>query len=89
MNAKAAEALYQAEREGVPQIFGKFSKGRGRCALGVLLGALGHETAQICRENRTTCPLCGKISLALIVHLNDDHRLTFSEIARKLGPDSV
>ena len=39
-----------------------------------------------------TCPLCGTPVIhefGAVVHLNDDHRLTFSEIARKLGPDAA
>ena len=100
MNARAAEALYEAERKGVPQIIGDFQRGSGRCAVGVLEEALSiQELAMIHYEHRgQACPLCGQrnpggafmsTGLALIGHLNDDHRLTFSEIARKLGPDSV
>ena len=47
------------------------------------------------------CPLCGAKEQQsnarfpldsegrMVVHLNNDHGLTFSEIARKLGPDSA
>jgi hypothetical protein len=48
-----------------------------------------------------TCPLCGATKQTLyphirihdetdlITHYNNDHKMTFGEIARKLGPDSV
>ena len=101
MDAAAAEALYEADRNGVRQITGEIrdSKG-GRCAVGVLQDALG--LLPVMRLNDSTsgpCPLCGVLptegktygenGLVLIAHLNDDHGLTFSEIARKLGPDSI
>ena len=110
MNARAAEALYEAERKGVRQIKGAFAKDDGRCAVGVLMDAAGlhHVTTkssfvplpQFGFPNTETkpfgvivCPCCDLAScvheLGRIVHLNDDHGLTFSEIARKLGPDSA
>ena len=99
MNEEAANALYEAERKGVRQITGAASDARGgRCAIGVL------DAAGVVLEARVSgCPLCGQAGLHqgvaglldlrfendLVVHLNDDHKLTFSEIARKLGPDGV
>ena len=101
MNADAAQALYDAERKGVPQITGAVrDENDGRCAIGVLQEALGGYEARMVSEEHMEdpCPLCGQLptrgaigvnALVLIAHLNDDHRLTFSEIARKLGPDEV
>jgi len=98
MNAAAAEALFEAERKGVRQIKGSlFGDGNGMCAYGALLAAgLGHTISLFVMP----CPLCGAITAdvgmgrhvamierQLIAHLNDDHGLSFSEIARKLGPD--
>ena len=99
MNAAAANALYEAERKGVRQITGaERDQHGGRCAIGVLDDAGVKLIASV-----SGCPLCGKTGLHhgvagyldlisendLVVHLNDDHKLTFSEIARKLGPDGV
>ena len=94
MNEAAANALYEAERKGVRQTRGaSMDESGGMCAGQVLLDA-GHYSNQAMWE----CPLCGRDYLCLgwssgeaniIVHLNDDHDLTFSEIARKLGPDAA
>ena len=91
MNARAANALYDAERRGVVQITGKYGNSRGgRCAIGVLADVqMAWALYPIAVEG---CPVCGcamKTELSLVIHLNDDHRFTFSEIARKLGPDSA
>ena len=77
----------------------------GRCALGVLLYAAPDITLarQLFDLDApvSACPLCGathqtywqgrpiRDEESLIVHFNNDHRLTFSEIARKLGPDAA
>lgn len=87
MNAQAAKALYDAERKGVQQIRGRSSDGVGGvCAQRVLFRA--GEWFQPENAAKRPCPLCG-FKMWLVEHLNDDHELTFSEIARKLGPDSV
>ena len=93
MNARAAEALYEAERQGVRQIFGQSQDiGGGRCA-GSVLNAAG-EYMSLRRRVVDGCPACERwkgpaLEDHLVIHLNDHHRFTFSEIARKLGPDSV
>lgn len=64
--------------------------------------AVGRNLSNICEPlANKECPLCGAktqtfhvrraipTEAELIVHYNNDHRMTFSEIARKLGPDSV
>ena len=103
MNARAAEALYDAERKGVKQITGIAWDGRGGyCAMGWLTARLGYGgLEQTFHGPIAACPLCGatKQTLhrgspindewSLIVHYNNDHGLTFAEIARKLGPDSA
>ena len=91
MNVRAAEALYAAERQGVVQITGLAQDGRGGWCAGGILVAAGHCWALMSLSEQE-CPLCGlskKYEMNLVIHLNDDHRLTFSEIARKLGPDSA
>lgn len=104
MNAAAAEALYEAERKGVRRVKGSlFGSGNGMCALGVLQVAGFYYDVMETTRNTGTCPLCGVIrdraikmdtrtmecEGALVAHLNDTHDMTFSEIARKLGPDHV
>ena len=95
MEQLAAEALYEAEQRGVRQIRGALSDNAdGLCALGVLFRAgLGQPQAEV-----DGCSVCGakrgpllpiNYEFRLISHLNDDHGLTFSEIARKLGPDTT
>lgn len=103
MNQYQAEALYNAERMGVRQIRGAFSEDGGYCALG-WLNTQGFVTERELMARADGCPLCGATTVTpagearavpiaceylLIIHLNDDHGLTFSEIARKLGPDSA
>jgi hypothetical protein len=97
MDEQAAQVLYEADRRGVRQIKGSLSNGAdGLCAVGLLIRAHLLESLGIADG----CPLCrakkvgsAKLPLdceqRLIVHLNDDHDLTFSEIARKLGPDAA
>lgn len=102
MNAQAAEALYAAEAAGVKQIKNVLSDpAGGRCALGVIRDALsGKDYYRLANGLADGCPLCGvkRVKLSglvesldsqwhVIAHLNDHHDLTFSEIARKLGPD--
>jgi hypothetical protein len=99
MNAAAAQALYDAERGGIRQIRGQFADGDGGfCAIGVLAERSLEWGLELWRLSRQTCPLCGltrsnkNLMLCeadVIIHLNDDHELSFAEIARKLGPDSV
>ena len=77
----------------------------GRCALGVLCYAAPRldrvrETFAL-GAPVDACPLCGAThhtywqgrpitdEESLIVHFNNDHKLTLAEIARKLGPDGV
>lgn len=59
----------------------------------VPLAKFGFPNTEVKPRGVIVCPLCDEKGcmheLALIVHLNDDHGLTFSEIARKMGPDSV
>jgi len=99
MNAQAAEALFEAERKGVRQIRGTYADRRsgGLCALGVL-GFTSQNTFATCRLREVygfrqapmDCPCCGDSfgsEFKVVYHMNDHHRLTFSEIARKLGPD--
>lgn len=98
MNEKAVEVLVRAGLEGHPQIHGAYYReGTGRCAIGELAHAAGilhnlvilPEVYELRRE-QIQCPLCGDMDdeFGLIVHLNDDHRLDFISIARKLGPDA-
>jgi len=104
MNEQAAKALYEAERKGVKQIKGRLvDSSGGLCALGVIDHSLGVSAlGQVNKEHaQDPCPFgCtptnsrgvngfGRHALYLLAHLNDDHDLTFSEIARKLGPDTV
>lgn len=97
MDEQAAQALHEAESRGVRQIKGSLSNGAdGLCALGVIL-LFAHLPQPLGMADG--CPLCGAevgsvmlpidCEQRLIVHLNDDHGLTFSEIARKLGPDAA
>ena len=98
MNEQAANALYEAERRGVTQLKGAmFGNGGAMCAYGAIIAAqLGHTLS----SEVSPCPLCGALTAnvgmgkdskmnerTLMAHLNDDHGLTFGEIARKLGPD--
>lgn len=100
MNAAAAQALFEAERKGVRQLRNKYrdSKG-GMCAMEVLIlqaRKAGDVTVStyfdLGRGKVMPCPDCGDQPVSergLIIHLNDEHDRTFSEIARKLGPDSA
>jgi hypothetical protein len=94
MDAKAAAKLYQAERDGVRQITGRLSDNLGGlCALGGIgarqLMTLAEWKALSLGLDPIQCPACEYIAkeIHLISHLNDVHRWSFSEIARKLGPD--
>lgn len=99
MNAEQAQALFDAEKRGVLQIRGQNRYRDARCAMGVLEDKNLDDTALW--ESVESCPLCGSeergdisqklitSEVDLVVHFNDVHRMTFSEIARKLGPDSV
>lgn len=102
MNEAQAHALYEADRLGVPQIKGQTHDnlgGRGRCALGVLMDCGLADSLQNLPVEWTLlpCPSCGKTQedwpffneAQIVAHLNDHHDFTFSEIARKLGPDSA
>lgn len=104
MNARAAEALYAAEAAGVKQITGNYTDGKdGLCALGVLATNQGLQIHPKCNWDipvleqpfgmalEATCPACGRVDreFDVVAHMNDDHKLTFAEIARKMGPDSV
>lgn len=99
MTEEQARALYEADRLGVRQLIGLARDDHGGyCAMGwldkgCLLAGLWETTVE-------SCPLCGATTQTywnspidnewcLIVHYNNDHRMTFSEIARKLGPDGV
>jgi hypothetical protein len=89
VNEQAALALYEAERRGVRQVRGKLADYEGgMCAAEVLIRANLYSDRLAEVRTMLVCPLCGKTRF-LIIHLNDDHGLTFSEIARKLGPDSA
>ena len=97
MNEAAANALYEAERTGVKQHRGDDVGPDGSvCANSVLSQAgLLPELDKSPRIER--CPLCdygldarfSANEIGLTAHLNDDHGFTFSEIARKLGPDTA
>jgi len=94
MNAKAAEALYAAEAAGVKQIKGDFANDDGFCALGLLGYGSGRflfseldERYGFHQRPVFTCCLKDFTESGYIAHMNDDHDMTFSEIARKLGPD--
>jgi hypothetical protein len=118
MNAAAANALYEAEREGVKQIRGDLSDGAGGACAGMVLWRASRSQSQVMKFDLALdwkdefglspvvdgCSLCDKRSFMLspgggltpidnewrlMIHLNDDHGLTFGEIARKLGPDSA
>ena len=99
MNEAGANALYEADRKGVRQITGATRDWNGgRCAIGVL-----GDAGVVLYARVSGCPLCGQAGLHqgvaglldlrfendLVVHFNDHHGLTFSEIARKLGPDAA
>ena len=93
MNARAEEALYEAERQGVRQIFGRASDPNGGQCAGAVLADVD-EYLPLRTIFGKSCPACERwaglwCEADLVFHLNDDHRFTFSEIARKLGPDSV
>lgn len=94
MNLAAANALYEAERKGVRQITNfTFDNDGGMCALGVLVAA--GQSSEVMHTPMRSCPLCGEAAWWMdyeghvMIHMNDSHRLTFAEIARKLGPDSA
>lgn len=102
MKERVANALYEAERKGVKQIKWWMNDGEGgHCAMGAIEAALGSQ--EDLNEVRAVqpCPLCGVTEQQsqarypldregrLIVHFNNDHGLTFGEIARKLGPDGA
>ena len=97
MNEAAANALYEAERKGVKQHRGDDVGPDGSVCANVVLEQAGllpelDESPKIER-----CPLCdyrlvtrfSENEIGLTAHLNDDHGFTFSEIARKLGPDAA
>lgn len=105
MNERAAQALFDAERRGVRQIREQMrDEMGGLCAMGVILAASA-EFGMYSRQEGGSCPLCGATrafpgngsygpyalndEASQVTHLNDFHGLTFSEIARKLGPDSA
>lgn len=99
MNEQAANALYEAERKGVRQARFIHEDSTGAiCANRVLIQS-GNYSLVGTPWPSGECPLCGltntlchgrlEFENRLVAHLNDDHRLTFSQIARKLGPDSV
>jgi hypothetical protein len=96
MNARAAAWLYDADRRGVRQITETFvDSDGGMCALEVLIVEVGlRDSSTLDRlfgfsTSALQCPACDRIAREahLIVHLNDVHHWSFSEIARKLGPD--
>ena len=98
MNEAAANALYDQERKGLRQIKGTYYREGGACALGAIaLGLRRHDLLPLgfpdhLRGTEMECPVCGLRHVnegSVIVHMNDDHGLTFSEIARKLGPDGA
>ena len=91
MNKAAANALYEAERKGVKQIKWQLHDTEGgRCASGVLADALLGTTSVQTRWSELI-GLAGMTSdeWSRMVVLNNIDSLTFSEIARKLGPDSA
>ena len=96
MNERAANALYEAGRKGVKQGKGaryQRSDPELQCANDVLRAAGITDLLEV----EVECDLCGKplapayqsTEAGLVAHLNDDHDMTFSQIARKLGPDGV
>lgn len=104
MNEQAAQALINAERRGVKQLFFQNRDGQGNYCAGGLLEAEGFWGDLWSTPLTGGCPLCGAKKFKqgnlsesyslfteghLVVHLNNQHKMTFSEIARKLGPDSL
>ena len=90
MNARAAEALYEAERKGVPQVRHVLSDGAGGyCAGGILLRAAGVGVASWHIEAAMELYGISRVEWNELVRLNNREGRSFSEIARKLGPDSV
>ena len=97
MNEQAANALYEAGRKGVKQGKGARylrSDRELQCANDVLRAA---GITDLLEVEARECDLCGEplapayqsTEAGLVAHLNDDHDMTFSQIARKLGPDGV
>ena len=94
MNEAAANVLYAAERKGIEQAFGGFTKGWARCALHVLGFTRMFRSEFVAKwgfidSEILECCDCRFSEPGMVMHLNDKHHLTFSEIARKLGPDSA
>ena len=97
MNEEQANALYEAEQKGVKQHRGDDVGPDGSVCANVVLEQAGllPELDQSPKIER--CPLCNyKLArgfsaneIGLTAHLNDDHGLTFSQIARQLGPDAA
>ena len=97
MNQEARDKLVEAELRGVPQIRGSYSNSKGKCALGVLgypdlvsswKTFRLEDTASDCPFLHTdlqlpTCPITSISEPMLVIHLNDDHGLSFLDIARK------
>ena len=100
MNEQAAQALFDAERRGVRQIKNAGWDDHGGMCAGVVL-VRARQWDKLLTIRVRTCPLCGATKYTsggysgvdilnegdLVVHFNNDHDLTFGEIARKLGPD--
>jgi hypothetical protein len=95
MNHAAAEALVQAQLNGVRQIKGAIADGTGGyCAMGVIFCA-GVSLNHLYEIHVDECPECGATSdgyyqrpistqYDVVVHLNNDHGWSFLDIARKL-----
>lgn len=104
MNQEARDRLVEAELQGVEQIRGTFAIREGRCALGVLgFGLEGSDPLALLSkyefsEKVVACPFVGtnlemnicypRSEAMLVAHLNDTHKLSFLDIARKF-PESI
>jgi hypothetical protein len=95
MNQRSADALMRAALDGVRQIVGNYTDGRGGyCAMGVIQRNAGFVHDESLSRYARVCPECGPFKIPfhterdLIIHLNDHHHWDFLTIARKLGPSS-
>jgi hypothetical protein len=94
MNERGREALRAAALAGVPQSFGILYDGKARCGLGVLADEAARNQVLYTPEryglhSEPFCGICGmewrsESEAALVVHLNDTHRLDFLGIAEKM-----
>ena len=90
MNARGAEALYEAERQGVRHLkFVLTDLADGYCAGGILLRAAPGGVSSWYIEGALEFYEMSAAEWSEMVRLNNREGLSFSGIARKLGPDSA